>query len=312
MSAEVSTQTISYLRIGGTLALIVILVVRVDLSQVIHVFGRFAMRTWVTSLLLYLVAWAIAAVKWKTLLPRHSIRSLFALNFVAQYYSMLLPGQLAGEIVKAYRVGKGTEDAGQVAASVIVDRITGFIGLLAVAIGGIAFSRSEIDPRIISALAIASVILLVGLFCFKLPWWLHTVRSATGRLGRFGVQARRLIDAWKSYLDQPAVLVINTALAVLFQLTAVWVNLLFARELGLDIAFADWCWLFGLISIVTMLPFTIGGVGLREGSFVGSLALLGIQPEKAVALSFAVFSLILVGAAIGGALDWTHRRSQGA
>lgn len=312
MSAEVSTQTISYLRISGTLALIVILAVRIDFSQVIYVFAKFAIGTWVTNFLLYLVAWAIAAAKWKTLLPRHSIRSLFGLNFVAQYYSMLLPGQLAGEIVKAYRLGRGTQDAEWIAASVIVDRITGFMGLLAVALGGIAFSRSEIDSRIISTLAIASVILLAGLFCFKSPWWLRIVRSATKRLGRFGVQAGRLIDAWKSYLDQPAILVINITLAVIFQLTAVWVNLLFARELGIDIAFADWCWLFGLISIVTMLPFTIGGIGLREGSFVGSLAMLGIEPEKAVALSFAVFSLILSGAAIGAALDWTHHRSQRA
>jgi hypothetical protein len=66
------------------------------------------------------------------------------------------------------------------------------------------------------------------------------------------------------------------------------------------------------VSIVTALPFTIGGLGLREGSFVGSLALLGIAPEKAMGLSFAVFSILLSGAAIGGVLDWTRSTSQRA
>jgi uncharacterized membrane protein YbhN (UPF0104 family) len=58
-----------------------------------------------------------------------------------------------------------------------------------------------------------------------------------------------------------------------------------------------------------VLPFTIGGLGLREGSFVGSLALLGIAPEKAMGLSFAVFSILLAGAAVGGVLDWLRTRA---
>jgi hypothetical protein len=79
----------------------------------------------------------------------------------------------------------------------------------------------------------------------------------------------------------------------------------FAHELGVRIHFADWCWLFGLISIATMLPFTIGGIGLREGSFVGALALFGVAAEQALALSLAVFGLLLAGAMVGAVLDWT-------
>ena len=96
----------------------------------------------------------------------------------------------------------------------------------------------------------------------------------------------------------------SVLLGACFQLIAVWINYQIGRELGLQIAISDWCWIFAVVSIVTALPFTIGGLGLREGSFVGSLALLGIAPEKAMGLSFAVFSLLLAGAAIGGVLDW--------
>jgi uncharacterized membrane protein YbhN (UPF0104 family) len=108
-------------------------------------------------------------------------------------------------------------------------------------------------------------------------------------------------------LDQPGLLFVSIVLGASFQLIAVLINIRFARDLGIRVDFADWCWVFGVISVVTMLPFTVGGLGLREGSFVGSLALLGIAPEKAMALSFALFSLLLAGAAVGGVLDWTSR-----
>jgi uncharacterized protein (TIRG00374 family) len=256
---------------------------------------------------IYCAAWAVASYKWKLLLPQHSWLELLKLNFIGQYYSTLFPGQIAGEIVKTYRMGRGRQDAEQIAASVIIDRITGLLGLLGVAIAGVIFSRSALDRRVIWTLVPLATLLLLALFCLKLRWWSDLLRSFTDRSERFGAPVGRLMDAWKRYLDQPGLLFVSIVLGASFQLIAVLINIHFARELGIRVDFADWCWVFGVISVVTMLPFTVGGLGLREGSFVGSLALLGIAPEKAMALSFALFSLLLAGAAVGGVLDWTSR-----
>lgn len=290
-----------------TAVLLAVLLLRVDISTVFATFARFRLETWLSNFALFLAATVIAALRWKTLIPHHSFPKLLRLNFIAQYYSTLLPGQVAGEVVKAFRLGRGKPDAGQIAASVVLDRITGLIGLIAVGIGGAIFTSSAIDDRLVAVLAAVMVVIFAALYCLKLPGWLRLVRRMAGRLGRFEARTLGLIDEWKVYLDAPGVLLLSTAVGAAFQLIAVWINLRFARELGIGIAFADWCLIFGVISVVTALPFTVAGVGLREGSFVGALALFGVAAEPALALSFAVFILLIAGAAIGGVLEWTRR-----
>jgi uncharacterized protein (TIRG00374 family) len=305
----VSDRKFFYLKLGLTIVLLVILFARVNVVDVVHTIGRFSIATWALNFTLYFGAWWIASLKWKLLLPGYALLNLLRLNFVGQYYSILFPGQIAGEVMKAYRLGKGQADAEQIAASVIIDRITGLAGLLCLAVSGVIFHQHPIDPRFIRLFIGISVLLLVVLFSLNFRWWLRFLLASAKRLGRFGEQATRLLEAWKQYLTRPRLLLVSTALGVCYQMIAVVINLLFARELGIDIGFMDWSWVFGVVSIATMLPLTIGGIGLREGSFIGALSLVGIPSEKAFAVSIAVFSLLLAGAAAGGVIDWTLRRN---
>lgn len=288
--------------------LLAILIARTNVAEVIQTISRLGMPTWFFNLTLFVAAWSIATLKWKVLLPQHSVLTLFRLNFIGQFYSVLLPGQLAGEIIKALKLGRGKRDAEQVAASVIIDRITGFLGLLAVAVSGMILSERAVDFRVISTFGIFIVLLLFGLFCLRFPRWFKFLQSWMTRCGPLGPPASRVLYAWKKYSAQPSLLLVSTSLGACFQITAIFINLQFARKIGIDISFADWSWIFAIVSIATMLPFSVGGIGLREGSFVGALALLDVPAEQALALSFAAFSLILAGAAAGGVLDWTQKR----
>jgi hypothetical protein len=57
------------------------------------------------------------------------------------------------------------------------------------------------------------------------------------------------------------------------------------------------------VSVATILPLSLGGIGIREGAFVGVLGFLGIGSELALALSFTILGLQLFGALIGAAID---------
>lgn len=303
------------LKVAVTAALLILLLWRIDFRAIINTLGALTFRSWLLNLLWFFCGCLVATAKWKLLLGDQRFSALLKLNFIGQYYAMLLPGQVAGEAVKAYRLGKGKHNAEQIAASVIIDRITGFLGLLAVAVVGVALNSTAGRQQIFGALLFAIAALLALLFSFHLPWWtriMEPVENRGPRAARILGQLHRLLTAWKAYAQSPSLMLASVLLGACFQLIAVWINYQLGRELGLQVAISDWCWVFGVVSIVTALPFTIGGLGLREGSFVGSLALLGIAPEKAMGLSFAVFSILLSGAAIGGVLDWTRSTSQRA
>jgi hypothetical protein len=52
--------------------------------------------------------------------------------------------------------------------------------------------------------------------------------------------------------------------------------------------------------IVLLVPFSINGIGIREGIFVYLLTELGVQTRDAIALSWISFGLMLTQGLIGG------------
>ena len=311
MRAPGSTASMS-IKIGLTAALLSLLMWRTNFVAIAGALRELSAANWVVNFLLFLGACLIAAVKWKVFLRDEDLSKLLRLNFIGQYYSMLLPGQVAGEAVKAYRLGKGRPNAEQIVASVMIDRITGFLGLLAVAVVGVALNSTGVRQQIFIALILAIAALLALLFTFHLPWWARITEAIGNRGPRaagISGQLHRFLLAWKTYAQSPFLMLTSVMLGACFQLVAVWINYRIGRELNLQVTISDWCWVFAVVSIVTALPFTLGGLGLRESSFVGSLALLGAAPEKALAHSFALFSLLLAGAIIGAACEWARRRT---
>lgn len=294
-----------YLKLAVTVVLLGSLFWRIDLLGLARSLALFRYPIWLTNIGLYMLACGIAALKWKTLLPQHSVGTLLRLNFIGSFYSTLLPGQIAGEVVKAYKLGRGRPDAGEIAASVIIDRVTGFIGLLIIALVGLVLSPAAVDRSVLWAFGVFAVVLITGLFCLNLSPWFRLLHNSAGLLGKFSGSVRQSLEASRRYANRFGLLLLASMLGACFQLTAVLMNFRFARELGIGVSFADWCWIFGIVSVVTMLPLTIAGLGLREGSFVGVLGLFKVSPEKAIAVSLAMFGLMLVGAAIGALFDWT-------
>ncbi|HEV2805998.1 MAG TPA: lysylphosphatidylglycerol synthase transmembrane domain-containing protein [Chthoniobacterales bacterium] len=302
-----SGKRLLYLKICVTLILLGALIWRVDFGKVLRALDQFSARIWIAGGCIYFLSWVIASVKWRVLAPTIAFRKLLTLNLVGQYYSTLLPGQIAGEAVKAYRLGKGRGDAEALAASVVVDKLTGLAALVLVAAGGLFATGTAINPPVLWFFAAFAMVFGVAIFWIQSGWAPRSLRSIASRLGTFVPRAEKVWDSSRRYLRDPIALAGSTIVGIGVQLCAILINFLFSRQLGLTVSFMDWCWLFALISLIGMLPFTIAGLGLREASFVGVMALAGVSAEKALAMSLAIFSLLLAGAVVGGVLEFCRR-----
>ena len=113
----------------------------------------------------------------------------------------------------------------------------------------------------------------------------------------------RCIDAWVDYLWSPVRLLRAMAFGLVFQGLAVVILQRLSVSFDIQVALVDWCWIFAAVSLLLLLPITVGGIGLREGAFVTLLAGLGVSGEKALACSLALFGLHILAAAAGAVLD---------
>ena len=94
----------------------------------------------------FLVACLAAVLRWQLFVPQFGYVALLRLSFIGQFYAMLLPGQLAGEAVKAYRIAKGQAEKTKLVASVVIDRVVGTLALLLLGAIGLWLTPHAISP----------------------------------------------------------------------------------------------------------------------------------------------------------------------
>lgn len=290
------------------LLLVVLIVWRLDLRDLGLAIERYRWPWLLGALALTAASWPVAAWRWKLFARRFPFGRLLGLTLIGLFYSVVLPGQLAGELVKAWRLAKGQTDAERLAATVLIDRVIGLVSLLVVALAGVVASARHLPAGLLPLFVVLIVVCVCGIFALNVAAFRNFARRIAGwlestRLRRLGHSLQRAIDAWREFGRSPALLAVNLVLGVAFQLLAVALFALLADNLAIHLPVADWAWIFGVVSLAVLIPVSVGGIGLREGALVGCLGFFGIPPEDALALSVGIFAVTLSGAAVGGVLE---------
>jgi len=257
----------------------------------------------------------IKSFKWRLLLPQCSIKKLLSLSLIGQFYSLFSAGQFVGEATKIYILGKDQKETGQTAMSVIVDKITGIIGLVVVSIFGLIFTDNVLPQKAIWTFSFIVLVCLVFLFLIRL---IFIYNSLINFLDFCSIKAPKfkkicgwfieIINAWHYFSKKFGVIFICVILSIIFQLILVGSYMILGWGLDINLSFLDWCWVLGIFFGLLSLPITIGGLGVREGSLVGLLGLFAVEPERALAFSFSILGMQLIFAVIGGILELKRTR----
>lgn len=312
------STSITALKIVATALLLYLFVRRTDFSGVVAALSRLSLGLIVALAVVNILAIFISAYKWGMLLPEAKFSALTVACFASYYIALLLPGQLAQEAAKAYYLSKGqSPEMPRIAASVVVDKIVSIIGLLVVGCIGLALSETRLPRSLTWLFLVATVIAILSLFALRTPWVyrqachvLARLEVRLPRLERIFKGGIRLFEAWHIYSKNLPLLAGNILLGVAYQFVGVLMFYLLSRGLQLRIGFFDWSWIVGALTLALFLPVTIGGLGVREGTLIGILALYGYEKETAIALSFMAFSFVLMLAIIGAALSFSIKRPE--
>lgn len=298
------------LRAGVAAALLGWLFLRVDRTALGHLLAGQSLWVLLLASALAFAALVVGTLKWWILLPGEAFLRLLRLNMTANFYALVVPGQVGAEAIKAYQLGRGRTDAEAIAASVVLDKITGLLSLLALCGIGALYSAlplGEVSRLSLAALFTASATALVGLRFRVLRAFvvgnLEFLRSKWAAIAGVGGRIILFVEAWSDYLHKPALIAASLATGLLQQAIFILMVVILSPQVGFELPVFEWCWIFGLASASTILPVTIGGLGVREGVFVGLLASVSIPAEQALALSLTIFAIQVLFGLIGGALE---------
>ncbi|WP_434625397.1 lysylphosphatidylglycerol synthase transmembrane domain-containing protein [Azospirillum sp. B2RO_4] len=308
--------------------LVALLLWRVDVAEVGRVLAVASPGLMALAGLLFFLMHVLNALKLRVLLPELRAGRLLAYTLVAQLYALVLPGQLAGEAVKAYRLsrdegrgqgrgqGQGEIGGGRIVSAVAFDKVTGIVGLLLLTGGGLAVQSARFGD----GLLVGVVLVLAGLVAATvlLAWaparalllallgWRAGPRREALLLGPL----RRFLEAWGDQTRRPGRALLSVAGGIAVQVAAVAGSQALGLAVGIDQPFSVWSAVIGLMSVIVLMPVTVAGIGLREASLVGLLDLVGVPHAQSLALGFGILAFQVMVALLGAVIDLTVLRER--
>ena len=249
------------------------------------------------------LAIVLATVRWQQMLHALELPTglppLLSHTLAALFVSNFLPTTVGGDVLRATRLSARNGHRKVSAASVILERLTGFIGLPLITLVALI-----VNPRLLRLGTVSHIALVLSLGPL-LAVTLFLVVAANPRIGeRLG--ARRWLGLAMTVhvglvrLQRHPGLALTVMLAALaYQLTVVLAAWMAAHALGISVGWTAMMAFMPVVAIAQALPLSIGGLGLREGSLVVLLGPLGVAASSAVALGLMLYGINMAVSLLG-------------
>jgi uncharacterized protein (TIRG00374 family) len=261
------------------------------------------------ALALHVVGYFISAWRWQTLLAAQGtvapMRRLVSSYAIAAFFANFLPGGVGGDVVRVYDGAVASRSLAKALNVVVFERLLGLSVLALFAGLGLAFG----DPRLASREVVAlTAVLLAGLVLVWLVVSVEPFRAGIGKL--FGALPRRLrharaiefANAFEPYRRRPRVVVEAVAISLLYQVLIVATFVLTDWALSINASLAFYLVAVPVVSVVTMLPISVNGIGVREGAFVFLFTRAGLSGNLGLVLSILYYVSTVAVSLLGGVI----------
>jgi glycosyltransferase 2 family protein len=310
--ARPSTWRLTLLKLVISLALVGMILRLADISEVAARFAAIepgpvaiAIALCFSQILLAGIRWNIIGLGTGHFIGRwQTMRVIFA----AMFCNQVLPTSIGGDIVRVGLLVRLGVPTGRAARTVVLDRTAGLLSLLTLMMVTSIVLGEHLPPawpvNVIRSLPVAAIALVLGL--------LFIGDRVAGIVERWP----RLIWVAGLLRDSNRVLPGGLSTVVILFLSygihcasaaSIWV---LARGLGVEIDFIQVLGFLPIVILMVLLPLSIAGWGVREGTIVTLFALLGIESASAFAVSLLWGIAIAVSAIVAGTI-WGLTRSKG-
>jgi glycosyltransferase 2 family protein len=321
-----------WLRIGGTLAGVAFLVHNVDMRSV----GKSLLGAdWHWAILavgLTVIACLASVFEWGVLLRSsaglgvggpegHSERSqhqrlftwprLSSTYLQSLFFAQMLPAGVGGDAMRTVEMGKAVGH-GKILASLAGSRMAGTMGMAFWGLAAAVLLRGWIGiGSLVGACIFAGVMVMA---------WMAAL-AADRIVGRHFLErsSRAFIrtlhsfaQTFSGYRRHPHAI----AQCIVVGVAGWGVNILaldiFARAIGVNISWTVFAVAIPVTLVATLTPFSVNGLGIREGVLVGMLTHAGVTVGHAAAIAVIVDIQMLPFGILGAALWMRHRRREAA
>lgn len=300
-----------FLKLLITVALLIFLFHKVPVEEVFNTVRNIEVRNFYLSIILFFIYYAFFSIRWKYLLDSQKIKisplQSYLYIHIAFFFNNFLPSGLGMDVVRSGYAG-GRKNFEKAFGASLMERVLGMIGMMC--IGALAIFSLRTGFIYLAIFYIFLIFLIFLLYTLlsslKFEWIKKKIISI--KFLNLGESLRTFYHAIKIYGKKKGVVGIGILYSLLVQITIILINFLLSRSLGINLPFISLIAYIPLITIISLIPVTINGLGMRESAYVFLFSYYGIAREEALSLSLLFFATSVIASLMGGILFIFIRR----
>lgn len=250
----------------------------------------------------------LTSYRWQILLKAQGIHihlmSLVASVYVGQFFNSILPSTVGGDAYRVYDTATESKQTTKSIISLFADRLIGVFALALLAVVALCVAWLIGDDVSFYVFPVLFVFILctlgMSLVFFDKPYARFDRLLRRYNLHKIADQLTKAYESLYSLRKQPAVLMAAFFVSILLQINVILFYFFIGVALDLNVSFLYFAMIVPVALVVLLIPFSINGIGIREGIFVFLLTGLGVPSYEAIALSWISFGLMLTQGIIGG------------
>ena len=260
------------------------------------------MTPWIVAMLVAAtLVMVIQANRWKGLSvqgPEIPFRTYYAYTAMGYFFNNLLPTGFGGDAVKSLAFGKKFNQTSQSVSAVLLARIQGLLAMFLCFFIALPFAlcKAEIPLSYTIVMTVALLacmaFIVLCLFSDKFP----IPRIITSKL-KFIPKLQKSLSIYRQYKKQ---LLLSSLDSLWLQLLALFIAYAYFRAVGETVDISILIVFTSITTVVSMLPISLNGIGIREGTQVALFTgILGIPAPVVLAAGLLGYIPLLFQAAQG-------------
>ncbi len=228
-----------------------------------------------------------------------------AYYYIGLFFNNFLPANIAGDFARISAARSHTDRAAAVFSATMMDRIIGGLAISSTALVSIALAWGWFHVLWVDALVVGLFLLCLLLYLAVFRRGILSVLEWPFRVMRMPVIERRIaqvLDELHGYRDQGKRLTLLLLAGMLIQLMRLSMHLCVARALDLHVPMGAVFTFVPILAALVLLPFSLNGIGVREGASVLLFRIVGLPGAQAISFQFLTWVLSVLVSLLGGVI----------
>ncbi len=248
----------------------------------------------------------------RPLMPVQSLAHLFGIYCIGLFFNLTFPTVVGGDVVKMYYAGKPSKSYAQSFAATFLDRDAGMFAMMIIACIAILIHPVDVPGIPVSliiwgafaAFAAGNIAIFAPYFHRRLTGLLHRLR-----LPKIAAKVDTISNAFIIMGQHKMLLLGSLLISLVNQLLVISVTWIMAVGLNIRISPLWFLVFVPVITLISMVPISLNGMGLREYAFMSLFGAIGVPREACIALGL-LSSIVLILSSLPGGIVYIFLRNR--